>query len=105
MKRLVLVAALLLGSGIAAQADVTHWTNLLEQERGHDALRADGGYCDQRVGPDHNGVPTTAAYKRCMRSRGWRYDYTRVEKTWIDPDTGLSCHAILGGVGSVCSNF
>jgi hypothetical protein len=105
MKRLVLVAALLLGSGLAAQADVTHWTNVLKQPRSHDALLADGDYCDQRVGKDYNGVPTSAAYKRCMRSRGWRYDSMRVEKTWIDPDTGLTCHAILGGFGSVCSNF
>jgi hypothetical protein len=27
------------------------------------------------------------------------------EKTWIDPDTGLTCHEILNGLGSECSNF
>jgi hypothetical protein len=105
MKRLVLVAALLLASGLAAQADVSHYTNLLKQSRGDDALHADGAYCDQRAGRDVNGVPTSAAYKRCMRGHGWRYDGTRVEKTWVDPDTGLTCHDILGGFGSVCSNF
>jgi hypothetical protein len=105
MKRLALVVALVLAGGVAAQADVTHYTNLLKQPRGDDTLHADGYYCDQRVGRDLNGVPTTPAYKRCMRSRGWRYDYTKVEKTWIDPDTGLTCHAILGGFGSACSNF
>jgi hypothetical protein len=26
-------------------------------------------------------------------------------KTWIDPDTGLTCHDILNGFGSECSNF
>jgi hypothetical protein len=105
MKRIVLVAALLLAGGLAAHADVSHYTNLLKQPRGDDALNADGAYCDQRLGPVRNGTPTSAAYKRCMRGRGWRYDYTRVEKTWIDPDSGLRCHDILGGFGSVCSNF
>ena len=105
MKRIALVAALLLAGSAVAQADSTHYTNMLKQPRGDDMLHADGEYCDQRVGPDRNGVPTSAAYKRCMRSRGWRYDYTRVEKTWIDPDTGDRCHAILGGFGSVCSTF
>jgi hypothetical protein len=105
MKRIALVAALLLAGAAAAHADVAHYTNMLKQPRGDDALHADGEYCDQRVGRDINGVPTSATYKRCMRGRGWRYDYTRVEKTWIDPDTGLTCHDILGGFGSACSNF
>ena len=34
MKRLVLVAVLLLGGGLAAHADVAHYTNLLKQPRG-----------------------------------------------------------------------
>ena len=105
MKRIALVALLLVGGVAAAQADMTHYTNLLKQPRGDDQLHDDGEYCDQRVGRDLNGVPTSAAYKRCMHSRGWRFDYTKVEKTWIDPDSGLRCHDILGGFGSVCSNF
>jgi len=105
MKRLALVAVLLLGGAIAAHADVSHYTNLLKQPRSDDVLHADAEYCNQRVGRDLNGAPTTAGYKRCMRGRGWRYDYTRVEKTWTDPETGLTCHDILGGFGSVCSNF
>jgi hypothetical protein len=45
-----------------------------------------------------------------MALRGWRLAYTtrersQPEKTWIDPDTGLTCHDILGGFGSACSNF
>ena len=53
-------------------------------------------------------MPTSAAYKQCMLSRGWRYQFVKREpaaKTWIDPDTGLTCHDILGGFGSECSNF
>jgi hypothetical protein len=105
MNRMTLVAALLLGTTFAAQADMSHYTNLLRQPRDNDALAADARYCDAGVGPDRNGVVTSAAYKRCMRSRGWRFDYTRVRKTWIDPDTGDTCHDILGGFGSVCGNF
>jgi hypothetical protein len=40
--------------------------------------------------------------------RGWRYQSVKRERapqTWIDPDTGLTCHDILGGFGSECSNF
>jgi hypothetical protein len=43
----------------------------------------------------------------------WPYTHTvkhkqaRSHKTWIDPDTGLTCHDIVvfGIVGSSCSNF
>jgi hypothetical protein len=110
MKRIVLVAVLVFGFGLGAQADNTVYHNTLKQPRGDDALHADGRYCDQRVGPDKNGTVTSAAYKKCMLSRGWRYQYTTRERTpreqtWIDPETGLTCHDILGGFGSSCSNF
>jgi hypothetical protein len=108
MKRMVLIAALLLGTGLSAHADSVTYTNTLKTPRGDDQLHEDGYYCDSVVGPDRNGVPTSAVYKGCMRSRGWRYRFTRREappKTWIDPDTGLTCHDILGGFGSECSNF
>jgi hypothetical protein len=106
MKRMILATALLLlGSGLAAQADTSQYTNLLKQPRDDDALAADARYCEDRVGPDRNGVPTSPAYKRCMRTRGWRFDYTKAQKTWIDPDTGDTCHEILGGLGSSCGNI
>jgi hypothetical protein len=108
MKRMFLVAALVLGAGLSAHADNTVYINILKHPRGDAELQADGRYCDLRVGPDRNGVPTLAAYKRCMLSRGWRYSYrtrTPREHTWIDPETGLRCHDILGGIGSSCSNF
>jgi hypothetical protein len=51
-----------------------------------------------------------------MLGRGWQFAYTKHaptvasghEKTWqeIDDDGVLvTCRAILGGFGSVCSNF
>jgi hypothetical protein len=108
MKRTILIAVLLLGATLGAHADNTVYKNLLKQPRNDDALHADGYYCDWQVGRDRNGVPTSAAYKKCMLSRGWRYQSTTrtpPEKTWIDPETGLTCHEILGGFGSECSNF
>jgi hypothetical protein len=112
MKRLALVAMLLLGSALGAQADTDHWVNTGKYPRPDPdtAARIDADYCTQMVGPDLNGRPTPLAFKRCMASHGWRYQYTTRErapreKTWIDPDTGLTCHDILGGLGSECSNF
>ena len=105
MKRLALVAIVLLGTGFAAYADVAHYTNLLKQPRGDAELNVDMDYCAQRVGPDPRGVPTPPAYKSCMRSRGWRWNSKQIDWTWIDPETGLTCHAILGGAGQECSNY
>ena len=108
MKRMVLIAALLLGTGLSAHADTVTYHNVLKPPRNNDQLHEDGYYCDAQIGPDRNGVPTSAAYKQCMLSRGWRYQFVKREpapKTWIDPDTGLTCHDILGGFGSECSNF
>ena len=109
MKRLVVAAALLLSTGLAAHADVKHWTDLTHQSRSDDVLNADADYCNWKVGRrDVSGVPVTPAYRSCMRGRGWRYDYTEAHRHhhhgWIDPDTGLRCHSILGGFGSICSN-
>jgi len=108
MKRAVLVVAFILSTGLSAHADNSVYNNILKRHRGNAELHADGLYCDQVVGPDRSGVPTSAPYKRCMLSRGWRLQYTTRtprQKTWIDPETGLTCHDILGGAGSSCSNF
>jgi len=104
MKRSILVAALLLAGGAAAQADSDHFTNMLRRPRGDAVLHADAESCREKTGPNYDGVPTSAAYKRCMRGRGWRFDYTKVVPTWTDPDTGLICHAFAHGHGSLCSN-
>ena len=106
MKKIVLAAALLIVASATAYADVDHFTNLLKQPRGDDVLSVDAQDCRDRTGqPNYNGSPMYPSYVRCMRSRGWRFDYTRVRKTWIDPDTGDTCHDILGGFGSVCGNL
>ena len=108
MTRMVLIAALLLGTSLSAHADTVTYHNILKIPRDDDQLHRDGYYCDAQVGPVKNGVPTSVAYKQCMLDRGWRYQSVKREpapKTWIDSDTGLTCHDILGGFGSECSNF
>jgi hypothetical protein len=57
----------------------------------HGDLQAAANACTLQVGPNLNGVPTPARYKRCMARHGWRYAYTRRELTWIDPNTALRC--------------
>jgi hypothetical protein len=103
MKRLALVAVLLLGGGIAAHADTSVYTSKIP--RSDADLQAAGDYCDQRLGSVHNGEITPPKYKQCMLSRGWRYQSTTREHSWIDPDTGDACHDIFGGIGSSCGNF
>ncbi len=107
MKYLVLAILVLAASAAGADADTDHWTSTLKHPPAGQARSAaiDGDYCNQVAGPNLNGRPTPPAFKRCMASRGWRYQGTTREKTWIDPDTGLTCHDILDGFGSACSNF
>ena len=79
MKRAVLAALLVLGSSLAAQADNDVYHDTTGRDRSEDVLHADMSSCSARVGPQRNGVPTSAAYKRCMRGRGWAWEKTQVE--------------------------
>jgi hypothetical protein len=113
MTRTILAAVLLLGGALNAQADINHWVDTAKYPRGNDALNVDARYCEDRVGQDMNGKPTTRRFKQCMAGCGWRFDHTTrqqvaPERTWIDPDTGLLCKDLKGSdgraFGSYCSN-
>jgi hypothetical protein len=121
MKRIVITAALLFGAVLGAQADTAIQT-YRDQVRPNGHPRSDAIFqaaldsCSQQTGGKRT-FHDTPAFKKCMLGRGYRWASLRVERepasdqranrehTWIDPETGLTCHDILGGLGSSCSNF
>jgi len=77
--------------------------------RGTAALHADDRACKARA---------SGSMKQCLAARGWqlmatrhgpaphrsvRHAHTQRPSTWIDPDTGLTCHS--EGIAQVCSNY
>ena len=117
MKRIVLAAALLMAAATAAYADHDVWTDMHKHPRSDDVLNADAAACRAQTGQGNfNGSPLLPSYLRCMLARGWRFNYTAVTSdyhhrwigpgvTWTDPDRPGTCHYILGGLGSECSNY
>jgi len=108
MKRMILAAALILAGALSAHADTDIYYDTTGRHRGDDLLHVDTAYCDARYGAPKNGRVTSLAYKRCMASRGWRFQKTKVVHYYTDPNQpGLVCHDIkvFGVIGSSCSNF
>jgi hypothetical protein len=92
MKRVIIAIALALSSAVGAQADTSTY---VWQGKGRwtDAqLQAAAQVCDQRYGVVENGAITSANYKRCMFRQGWKYGGTARVRTYIYPDSGMSCH-------------
>lgn len=121
MKRIIITGALLFGTVLGAQADTAIQT-YRDQIRPNGHARSEAVFqaaldaCSEQTGGKRT-FHDTPAYQKCMSGRGYRWKSLRVERepvsrqpvarenTWIDPETGLTCHDILGGLGSACSNF
>ena len=108
MKRMVLIAALLLGTSLSANADAVTYHSILKAPRNDDQLHQDGYSCDAQVGPDENGVPTSAAYKQvhaqprlALSVRQARAGAENLDRFghWAD------LPRYSNGFGSECSNF
>src|ERR1700727_2809031 len=82
MKRIMLVTALLLSGAVSAYADTDVWT--AKHPRSDAELYAADNYCNQQFGAPQNGIPTSAAYKRCMATQGWIYQTTKRDDTWVN---------------------
>jgi hypothetical protein len=80
MKRLGMIALLLLGSALNAHADNDVYNNTMKQAPGDDALHADNAISDQQFGAPQNGTPASRQYKRCMLGRGWRFSHSVRER-------------------------
>ena len=121
MKRIILTAVLLFGATLGAHADTAIQTyhDVLRpngHKRSEAIFQADLATCSRQTG-GKRVYHDTPAFKQCMRGRGYTWMSLRIERTpaparqttrdqtWIDPETGLTCHDILGGFGSSCSNF
>jgi hypothetical protein len=102
MRSLILAVALLACGAVSAYADTDMWT--ANPPRSDAELYAANRVCNAEYGAPQNGVPTSAAYKRCMASQGWKFLRSRHDDTWIN-HRGMSCHPILSGFGSECSSF
>jgi len=107
VKRAVAVALLLIGGVLNAHADSDVYNTTTRYSRSDAELHADTESCAQKFGAPDNGTETSPQFKRCMLGHGWRFSHTVRERTWIDPDTGLTCrHGNFMGIpSSDCSNM
>jgi hypothetical protein len=102
MKSITLAMALLASGAVSAYADTDVWT--ATHPRSDSELWSANQTCNEQFGTPQNHAPTTAAYKRCMASQGWKFVTTKHDDTWVN-HRGMTCHPTLGGLGSECSSF
>jgi len=99
MRRIILVAALLLGGAISARAD----TDIYSGQGSNDDMNAAVRQCRQQWGEPALGIPPNDDFKKCMSQLGWTYVRTQHDGNWTEG--GQHCHYILNGFGSECSAF
>jgi hypothetical protein len=106
IKRAVIVAALMTGGVLNAHADNDVWNNTAKYPRNDAELHAASADCAERFGAPDNGAETPRQHKRCMLGHGWRFSHTVRERTWIDPESGLTCRhsSFMDVPSSECSN-
>ena len=100
MKRIMIAMAFALGAAVSAHADTSTYYWQGKGGRADEQLQAAARLCDQRHGVVENGAITSANYKRSMLKQGCKYGSTARVRTYISPDTGMSCHT-EGGI-AVC---
>jgi hypothetical protein len=107
MKRAVIVALALIGGALKAHADSDVYNTTTKYARSDAELHAATESCAQKFGAPDNGTETSPRFKRCMLGRGWRFSHTVRERTWIHPETGLTCRhgSFMGIPSSDCSNM
>jgi hypothetical protein len=95
---------------VPVHGTVENYTDTLGDAQGHPrgtaALHADTRACEARG---------SVSMKRCLAARGWQLIYTQHgpaprrpapaiytarEPTWVDPETGLTCHNT--GIATIC---
>ena len=91
MKCHIVAVALILISG-AAHADTSTYVWQGKGPWSDADLQAAARVCDGRFGVVQNGDVTSSAYKRCMLNQKWKYQSTARVRSYIDNDTGMSCH-------------
>jgi hypothetical protein len=123
MKRAIIISVLLFCGSADAHADHFEmmYRDLIRpggQPRSDAVYQENLDFCYGQTGADRN-LADTPAFKQCMLGRGYRWQYThdvsdqpapsrhkKPAKTWIDPDTGLTCHhgTFMGVAATNCSN-
>lgn len=120
MQRALMVAVMLLGSVSAAAATSHYETTYYDTIRPNGQPRSDAIYnaalddCYSRTGAARN-ENDPPAFRACMATHGYRWKSVRLVQdapnasnksnlqpgdSFIDPDTGMSCHNV--GIAAVC---
>jgi hypothetical protein len=85
MKRPVIATLVLLGTVLAAHAEIDIWNDVRKPWRSNaeidSALQADVAICDREAGEQHG--PVSAKYRQCMLRRHWRLG--RAIRTYSSP--------------------